>query len=76
MRPTAFLSLRGKQVMIMPLRPYKKEEEKCTVISISVPNMTLDSLDELREHFPYRIKRSTIIARYIKEGVEKDSCAL
>ncbi len=60
----------------MPLKPYKKEEEKCTVISISIPNKTLSDLDDLMTHFPYRIKRSTIIARYIKEGVEKDSCAL
>lgn len=60
----------------MAKKAYKKTEDKCTVISISIPNKTLSDLDDLMTHFPYRIKRSTIIARYIKEGVEKDSCAL
>ena len=62
--------------MIMSLKRYKKEEEKCTVISISIPNKTLSDLDDFMAHFPYQIKRSTIIVRYIKEGVERDSCVL
>lgn len=60
----------------MAKKAYKKTEDKCTVISISIPIKTLNDLDSLMTHFPYQVKRSTIIARYIKEGVESDSCAL
>ena len=47
---------------------YKKPEQKCVIIAISVPLEVLQKIDEKRKE----VKRSTFITKILRQYLEKE----